>query len=65
MPRINPNGYVRMYGSKTFVTKFQHVADLLQVAEVLRKQSGHRFGRKLLETALEVENELTNQERAA
>ena len=65
MPRINPNGYVRMYGSKTFVTKFQHVADLLQVAEVIRKQSGHEQGRKLLKTALEVENELTNQERAA
>jgi glycosylphosphatidylinositol transamidase (GPIT) subunit GPI8 len=63
VPRTNPNGYARMYGSKTFVTKFQHVANLLQIAEVIRKQSGHEQGRMLLKTALEVEKELTNQHK--
>ncbi len=59
--RVKQSGYTCMYAGKTFVTKFQHVADLLRIAEVIRKQSGHEQGRKLLNTALEAEKELTKK----
>lgn len=57
--RINNDGYVCMYGSRTFVTKFEKVAMLLNIAEEIRKQSGSDEARKLLSTALEEENKLS------
>ncbi len=57
--RINNGGYVCMYGSRTFVTKFEKVAMLLNIAEEIRKQSGPDEARKLLSTALEEENKLS------
>jgi hypothetical protein len=48
-----------MYGSRTFVTKFEKVAMLLNIAEEIRKQSGPDEARKLLSTALEEENKLS------
>jgi hypothetical protein len=59
MPRANPNGHVCMYGSKTFVTKFDQVALLLNIAEEIRKQSGSEMAAKLLYTALDEEKKLS------
>ena len=57
--RIKSSGYVCMYGSKTFVTKFEKVAILLNIAEEIRKQSGSEKARELLNTAIEEENKLS------
>tara|TARA_X000000950_G_scaffold267199_1_gene343460 strand:+ start:74 stop:268 length:195 start_codon:yes stop_codon:yes gene_type:complete len=57
--RIKSSGYVRMYGSRTFVTKFEKVAILLNIAEEIRKQSGSEKARKLLNTAIEEEKKMS------
>ena len=57
--RIKSSGYVCMYGSKTFVTKFEKVAILLNIAEEIRKQSGSEKARKLLNTAIEEEQKMS------
>lgn len=57
--RIKSSGYVCMYGSKTFVTKFEKVAILLNIAEEIRKQSGSEKARKLLNTAIEEEKKMS------
>tara|TARA_B100000287_G_C20358181_1_gene672655 strand:- start:472 stop:630 length:159 start_codon:yes stop_codon:yes gene_type:complete len=48
-----------MYGSKTFVTKFQQVYVYLQLAEVVRKQSGIEKSKKLFDMALDTEKKLS------
>ena len=58
--RIKSSGYVCMYGSKTFVTRFENVAILLNIAEEVRKQSGSEKARKLLKSALEEEKKLSS-----
>lgn len=58
--RVKKSGYVCMYGSRTFVTKYQQVAVYLQLAEVVRKQSGIEKSRNLFNLALETENKLSN-----
>lgn len=57
--RIKDSGYVCMYGGKTFVTRFENVAILLNIAEEIRKQSGSEKARKLFNTALEEEKKLS------
>ncbi len=57
--RIKSDGYVCMYGSKTFVTKFQQVYVYLQLAEVVRKQSGIEKSKKLFDMALDTEKKLS------
>ena len=57
--RIKSDGYVCMYGSKTFVTKFQQVHVYLMAAEVVRKQSGIEKSRVLFNMALDAEKKLT------
>ena len=57
--RIKNSGYVCMYGSRTFVTRFENVAILLNIAEEIRKQSGSEKARKLLNTAIEEEKKLS------
>ncbi len=49
-----------MYGSRTFVTKYQQVAIYLQLAEAVRKQSGIEKSRNLFSLALETESKLSN-----
>lgn len=57
--RIKDSGYVCMYGSKTFVTRFENVAILLNIAEEIRKQSGSEKASKLLKAAWEEESKLS------
>ena len=57
--RIKSDGYVCMYGSKTFVTKFQQVHIYLQIAEAVRRQSGIEKSRKVFEMALDTEKKLS------
>ena len=57
--RIKSDGYVCMYGHKTFVTKFEQVSVYLQLAEVVRKQSGTEKSKKLFRLALDTEKKLS------
>ena len=57
--RIKSDGYVCMYGSKTFVTKFQQVHIYLQIAETVRRQSGIEKSRKVFDMALDAEKKLS------
>lgn len=56
--RIKSDGYVCIYGSKTFVTKFQQVHIYLQIAEAVRRQSGIEKSRKVFDMALDAEKKL-------
>ena len=57
--RIKSDGYVCMYGSKTFVTKYEQVYVYLVLAEAARKMSGIEKSRRIFNMALETEKKLT------
>ena len=58
--RVKKSGYVCMYGSRTFVTKYEQVYVYLVLAEAARKMSGIEKSRRIFNMALDTEKKLSN-----